>query len=241
MPAPVEVPPVTIAVEAPERPAAGAPFFAAVVLGVPDGWHIYWENPGQSGLATDVRLQAGGVPTEGPAWPAPTRFTTDGLTSYGYAGPTGFVFTLPAQKAGAVELVAEGTWLLCKDICVRGEGMVRTTMPVGRPARAAEPNVDPLASHVARLPVPFAESGGIATVGEALTLRLPGPGPFEVYPSVALEAAWTPSLREEDGALVLEAPLRAPVAPGAYLVVTRGEGPDRRAYTLPVTPPEAPR
>lgn len=238
MPAPAvdAPPPVTVTLVAPDRAPAGAPFDVAVVLGVPDGWHIYWENPGQSGLSTDLAVRAGAAAATGPAWPTPTRFTADGLTSFGYAGPTGFVFTVPASPAGALALVTEGTWLLCRDICVRGEGAATATVRVG--GRSEAP--DPVAPWRDRLPLPFASSGGIATVGDALTVRLPGPGPFDVFPSAALEGAWTPTVREDGGALAVDATLRAPVPPGAHLVVTRGAGADRRAYTLTVTP-EAPR
>ena len=62
----------------PERVRAG-------VLLTPDpGWHLYWKNPGDTGLATRVAWRGGEA---GPlAWPAPTAFDEGGLLTYGYGG-----------------------------------------------------------------------------------------------------------------------------------------------------------
>lgn len=218
-------PPVTMSVvPAAGRVSVGQALDVAVVLDVPEGWHIYWENPGQSGLATDVRLTTRATVT-GPALPAPTRFVTDGLTSYGYHGPTGFVFSVATDASGPVVLDAVATYLLCRDICVRGEASATANVRVVK--QAPTPPLSPFRS---RVPTPFP---GTFTLGSALNLRLPGPGPFDVFPSVPLEAVWTPLWREDAGGLVLEASFSAPIPAGAHLVVTRGA----EAFTLTLTEP----
>jgi thiol:disulfide interchange protein DsbD len=214
-------------VEAPARPAAGSPFSAAVVLHVPAGWHIYWENPGQSGLPTEVTLKAGPASAAGPLLPTPERIEADGLVNYGYAGETAFLFTVPAPPPGELKLAAQATWLLCRDICVRGEGSA--TLAVSAVAGAAA-SPDPTVARRAHLPRPFAESGGEATLRSGrLRVRLPGPGPFEVFPTAPLEAVWTPVPTEVGGALVLDAPLTNP-PPGAALVLKRRS--DNAAFRL---------
>jgi thiol:disulfide interchange protein/DsbC/DsbD-like thiol-disulfide interchange protein len=52
------------------------------------GWHLYWRDPGESGLATQLRWDVPGASVEPVAWPAPSAFTeSEGLfTTYGYAG-----------------------------------------------------------------------------------------------------------------------------------------------------------
>ena len=221
-----DVPAVTMTVApASERVQLGSRVDVAVVLDVPDGWHIYWENPGQSGLATDVRLttRPGVI---GPVWPAPTRFTADGLTSYGYSGRTGFVFVVFTDRPGPLVLDAAATWLLCRDICIRGEGAARAALTV-----AGEAPPPPVSSYRSRLPKPFT---GKHTLGSTLNLRLPGPGPFDVFPSVPLEGVWAPSWHEEAGVLVLDATFNAPIPPDARLVITRGD----QAFTLTLDPSE---
>ena len=153
---------------------AGTTTDVVVAVDVPRGWHVYWENPGQSGLPTEVTLTTD--PTfvvSGPEWTAPTRFVTDGLTTYGYGERAAAVHrvAVPAQAEGWTSIEATGTWLLCKDVCVRGEGRV-----VSR-ARVRPPG--PVRPHAARrdLPAPFAESGGSASFAEgALRFDVPGPG-----------------------------------------------------------------
>ncbi|MES2641704.1 MAG: protein-disulfide reductase DsbD domain-containing protein [Myxococcota bacterium] len=232
-------PPVRVSIVAPAQVDAGAPARLAVVLAVPKGWHIYWENPGQSGLATDAQLTvttgapARPIDVTGPRWPVPKRFVTDGLVSYGYEGDTGFVFDLVAPAADRLLLTADVRWLLCKDLCVTGSGSATATVPVRK--GASKPSADPVAPYVASLPVPFSQSGGtVSRTGGQLRVTVPGPGPVDVFPSTALEAVWAPVLTPSpDGGLVLVSPLPpAPDGAPLHLVVTRGEGATRRGFTL---------
>lgn len=232
-------------------PGGTAP--VAIVVSVPPGWHIYWENPGQSGLPTDVRLQAQGdlasakgdrprpgTPSvaAGPRFPTPIRFAADGLVNYGYEGDTAFLFDVSAPGNAPVTLDAAVSWLLCRDICVAGSGVAHATIAVLAAARAPDRSSDPVAPYVARLPAAFATSGGTVTRADGtLRLTLPGPGPFDLFPSIPLEGAWAPVVTTAaDGSLLVESPL--PAAPdGARLVLTRGAGASRQGYVLDLTEP----
>ncbi len=213
----------------------GAPIDVAVVVRVPAGWHIYWENPGQSGLATDARLlatpAAGAAPTvNGPRWPVPARFEADGIVNYGYGGDTAFVFTVTPSAAGTVSLDATVDWLLCKEACVPGSGTASATVRVREGAPAPAPGR--VARALAALPRPFAESGGTATFADG-RYRLRLPATVDLFPSTALEAAGSPTGSQADGAFVVEGPL--PPSP-AHLVLGEGQG---RGYRidLPATEP----
>lgn len=50
------------------------------------GWHTYWKNPGQAGMATSLQWQ---LPTGWEAgeiaWPVPVKFMAGGLVNFGYA------------------------------------------------------------------------------------------------------------------------------------------------------------
>ena len=216
-------PPVRVAVVAPPAVAPGATARVAVVLEVPRGWHIYWDNPGQSGLPTDVSLTAPGLVVSAPRSPTPTRIVTDGIVNYGYTGTVGFVFDVTAptvtEPDARVPLAATASWLLCHDICVPGSADARGGLAV---SAAPTRRHDPVAAYVVALPSPFAASGGTVSLdGGALRVTLPGPGPFDVFPSQALEAAWAPTLVVTDGTLVLTSPLPA-VPAGARIVLSRG-------------------
>jgi thiol:disulfide interchange protein DsbD len=58
-----------------------------VLFDLDPGWHLYWRNPGETGLPTVLRWQVDGGEVGATAWPAPSVFAeSEGLfTSYGYA------------------------------------------------------------------------------------------------------------------------------------------------------------
>lgn len=214
----------------------GAPVEVAVVVNVPRGWHIYWENPGQSGIPTDATLRASsaGAPlaVDGPRWPVPARFEADGLYNYGYAGETAFVFTVTPLAEGPVTLTASVDWLLCKTACIPGSGEASATVTVRNSAPDA--GAGKVARALAALPRPFAETGGTARmVDGALELRLPRP--FSLFPATALEAVWAPVVAETAGGGVV---VTTPVPAGpARLVLGDAQG---RGFTLDLPLPESP-
>ena len=88
-----------------------------------DGWHIYWQNPGDSGEPPRIQWQLpAGVTVGTLEWPAPKRLNTTAGTDYGYEGTTVLVSTLriPAtvQPGSTIELGGDLRWLVCHDVCV---------------------------------------------------------------------------------------------------------------------------
>ena len=122
-------------------PAAAGTLHVGVLFEIEEGWHIYWKNPGDAGLATEVRLTLPeGLEAAAPRWPAPLRFTQPGgLAGYGYEGslllasevrPAG-----PPPAAGA-PVAAEVSWLACKGVCLLGSARLEESWPL--PTAAAE-------------------------------------------------------------------------------------------------------
>ena len=91
-----------------------------VQLDIKPGWHVYWENPGDFGLATEV---SGLHPL---TFPVPTRFVgAGGMVTYGYEGQLSVFGTLmkPAEQL-------EVNWLACKEsTCVPGSALVALGAP----------------------------------------------------------------------------------------------------------------
>jgi thiol:disulfide interchange protein/DsbC/DsbD-like thiol-disulfide interchange protein len=103
----------------------GRPFDVVLHLHMDSGWHTYWINPGDAGLATDIKW------TLPPGWIAgPLRFPTPEvhmmgpLTTYGYAGDVYLPTTITPGAAGSgdVSINAHSTWLVCKEECIPGKG-----------------------------------------------------------------------------------------------------------------------
>lgn len=68
------------------RVAPHSGFWVGLRLEIEPGWHTYWRNPGDSGLAAriDWELPEGMVAGE-IRWPVPHRFRIGDLMNYGYA------------------------------------------------------------------------------------------------------------------------------------------------------------
>ncbi len=85
-------------------------------------WHTYWKNPGDSGLPTKFFIQAGDKDIEAQMleWPLPEKHIELGdIWTYGYEGSQTFFMKMPEELK---EFKLTAKWLVCKDICVPGEG-----------------------------------------------------------------------------------------------------------------------
>ncbi len=92
------------------------------------GWHIYWENSGDSGLPTEVKWNLPDTWEAGELnWPAPVKFRESGdLVTFGYEQEvllfTQVLASLPDE--GNIKISADVKWLVCKNLCVPGKTRV---------------------------------------------------------------------------------------------------------------------
>ena len=124
---------------------AGRPLMLGVHFKIAPEWHIYWSNPGETGLDTKVELVEF---TNGKAsevlYPTPIKFISPGpLLSYGYSEETMLVIPVTPElsdpAAKEVTFKVKARWLMCKDRCIPGKKELTLTLPVGsaKPANAA--------------------------------------------------------------------------------------------------------
>lgn len=225
------------------------PFKLAVYFDVAPQWHIYWENPGDSGLATRVNLTAPeGFEVSPLLFPGPDRFDLPGgLVNYGYADKAAlFLDVVPPAQAGSgpVELSAEVKWLVCHDRCIPQRQTVTLTLPTatGKPNAV---NQALLAPFLERLPEPWASlPGGRASwVGEpGLKLRVEARGcqALDFFPGKDLPPTFEGSAAEAGGAAVT-ATFTAPTAPeGLVRADCPGRGPRFYHVTADVAPLKRP-
>jgi thiol:disulfide interchange protein DsbD len=157
----------------------GQPLSVALRLALDNGWHVYWKNPGDSGMATSIAwaLPAGFQP--GPMqWPAPRRIDVGPLTSYGYEGEAVHLvdIAVPAdlQPGARVPLRAKADWLVCKEICLPASANLEVELPVSAQSGPADPRwAKTFAAARAGLPAAApAESVAAYRAGTQLVVRI---------------------------------------------------------------------
>jgi thiol:disulfide interchange protein DsbD len=152
------------------RIAAGQEFTLAARLDIEPGWHLYWINPGESGLPTAAKFQTPAGFEVGPVrYPWPVRFDSPGdITSYGYrdlAVLSSIVRAPDRLDTGArqdrLRFSVEASWLACREVCVRGQGVAAVDLPVATRAEpAGRAHAELFERHRDSLPRRFAELDG---------------------------------------------------------------------------------
>lgn len=133
----------------------------AVRYAIEPKWHIYWENPGDSGLATRAEFTLpDGWKVATPRFPAPERHESPGdIVTYVFEDELVLLadVTVPADaKPGSkVTLNVEGRWLVCTDLCVPGSGKSSVEITVADSNKSANEALFTAAR--ARLPKPWSE------------------------------------------------------------------------------------
>lgn len=140
------------------------------------GWHGYWSNPGESGLAPTVHWTAPPGVRFGPLLhPAPTLLQSMGVVSYVHSGPHVLVSRMMVSRtiaAGtAIPVTADLHWAACSaNQCVPQHATFSLQMIAGD--GAPSPSAKALDQATAALPVD-GPRGTFSTSHGKLLLRLP--------------------------------------------------------------------
>jgi thiol:disulfide interchange protein len=165
--------------------AAARPFRIGLRLRLAPGWHTYWQNPGDAGVAPELDLDLSSGASAGPiAWPVPQRIAEGSLMTYAYTGDVLLPVTITPTPAGATSVKAHANWLVCRDICVPEEGEFRLDLPAG--TAAPSPQAPLFAAFDRQTPRP---SPWHAVVGQDGTLLVEGP---ELTPATVADAWFIP-------------------------------------------------
>ncbi len=101
-----------------------------------NGWHIYWQNPGDAGLAPSVNwklpigFKAGKI-----LWPLPKRISLPSVMDFGYENEVTLLVPIQVPRtvhAGETfNLTANVQWLVCKETCIPGQAALPATLTIG--------------------------------------------------------------------------------------------------------------
>jgi DsbC/DsbD-like thiol-disulfide interchange protein len=92
-----------------------------ILIELEKDWHIYWRNPGDSGMPTSIDFELPeGVNISEIEWPVPKVFEYEGLASFGYEKQVLLIaqLNLPENfKSNSVLIIANIKSLICRDVC----------------------------------------------------------------------------------------------------------------------------
>lgn len=108
------------------------------------GWHTYWLNPGDTGLATRINwiLPAGW--RAGPIqWPTPVKIMLGPLVNHGYEDNVKLLSSLrvpaDAEIGSKVTIAAQVSWLVCEQLCIPERANLSLDVTVGEKSGAVDP------------------------------------------------------------------------------------------------------
>lgn len=166
------------------RAAPGRPFLAAVEIDTDPHWHVYWRNPGDSGIPTTVAWSAPkGWRVEPLEYPAPRRFAPGGVAAYGYEGKTLLLARITPSAMPGV-LSARVKWLVCSQACIQGSASLSRPVPLG--SSKASKDAPLLRAALASLPEPAKGWTLTATRGKGAVTLVATP-PKGAAPKVPIE------------------------------------------------------
>ncbi len=112
----------------------GRPLWVGLLFRLDPGWHIYWQNPGDSGEPPKVqwhlppRLTAGTI-----RWPQPIRLGTGTVVDYGYEGQVLLMAPIEEpskQHATSLPSVsADVKYIVCREMCIPGKANLTLAPP----------------------------------------------------------------------------------------------------------------
>lgn len=191
----------------------GSHFTLGVRLMMEKGWHTYWKNPGDAGLATEIAWTLPAGVTVGPVqWPLPEKYVETGdIVTYGYAGETMLLTDCAASTSlrpgTTLTITADIHWLECAETCVPGNASVKIILPVREVS--PEPNESLLfARYRAFLPLSGKQSMDVRPTASyrngiaAIEAELPGgadTSSADFYPDALNDASIGRSARSQRG------------------------------------------
>ncbi|GJD95802.1 protein-disulfide reductase DsbD family protein [Methylobacterium iners] len=163
---------------------AGEPFTVGIRMVMKPHWHVYWRNPGDSGLPPEAAWRLPPGFSTGPIqWPTPSRIPVSHLMNFGFENETVLLteVTPPADLAPGkpVRLAAKLDYLVCERECVPGSAELRLDLPVaaeGTSTGANPQNRALFAQARAALPTASPWPARLSAEGNRLVLQVEATG-----------------------------------------------------------------
>jgi len=97
-------------------------------------WHVYWQNPGDSGEAPRIAWSLPLDIKSGPInWPVPEKIIVGPLADFGYANQVLLISSLKIPEFVSekpFEIKAKVKWLVCREVCIPGSADLDLFLPI---------------------------------------------------------------------------------------------------------------
>jgi DsbC/DsbD-like thiol-disulfide interchange protein len=120
---------------------AGKGIWAGILFHLDPGWHIYWENAGDSGTPPKIDWQLpAGYRAGTIRWPTPVRLGHGSVVDYGYETEVLLMAPIereraPQQQAGTrsdlAAISADVRYVVCSEICIPGRARLKLPLLAG--------------------------------------------------------------------------------------------------------------
>jgi len=113
---------------------AGKPLWVGLLFRLDPGWHIYWQNPGDSGQPPSVQWHVPpGYSIGAIRWPQPVRLISGTVVDYGYEGQPLLMAPVTAAsvaRARAMPRVSgDVKYIVCREMCIPGKAHLTLATP----------------------------------------------------------------------------------------------------------------
>ncbi len=119
----------------------GQPLWIGILFRLDEGWHIYWQNPGDSGEPPQVQWNLPPGFTAGAIrWPHPVRLGSGSIVDYGYEGEVLLMAPIhgppQSEPISIPSISANVRYIVCREICLPGKAHL--TLPVPQAGDASQ-------------------------------------------------------------------------------------------------------
>ncbi len=189
----------TVTLRAPSEIEVGRPAELRVEFQVKPHWHIYWENPGDSGEEPRATWTAAPDLKFGRfEMPIPARLPAGPFTNFGYAAEDSegkpraipFRVKVEAAKPELKSISLSLTYLVCKESCVPEKAELQVSVPVVAQAKPASSAVTATLP-TDEMPLPIREGAG--SRGEPLVsvFSITPPEGADAFADLKIPPAWS--------------------------------------------------
>ena len=163
---------VTLDVSLESAVKPGSTAWVAIRQIIAPGWHTYWRNPGDAGLATSLSWTLpSGMAAGNPLWPAPDKFVSGPVVDFGYENEVTLLvpLTTEAVSKSAASALVKVFLLECAQMCIPEQATLTLDL------RQASGTPEVFAKARAALPRPFGGIARVSVTAAALTVSLKDP------------------------------------------------------------------